>query len=91
MRQEMTPPLPQHLELEPRASDFLNLLRDLGHLDEPALEALTGRLVATAHPGKVISFAEVRQLTATLLFEKESVLRPDARDLLNAEWSRIFY
>ena len=85
----MTPP--QHLEIEPRGSDFLNLLRDLGHLDEATMEALTGRLVATAHPGKVVSFAEVRLLAATLLFEKEAALRSDARDLLSAEWARIFY
>ena len=87
----MIPSLPQHLEIDPRGSDFLNLLRDLGHLDEPTMEALTGRLVAVAHPGKLVTFEEVRQLAATLLFEKEAGLRPEARDLLSAEWARIFY
>ncbi|HNC96777.1 MAG TPA: hypothetical protein PLA94_02285 [Myxococcota bacterium] len=86
----MPPFLPQHLELDPRGSDFLNLLRDLGHLDEAALEQLTGMIVATARPGKSVSFAEVRQLASAFLFEREASLRPEARELLQAEWARIF-
>ncbi len=86
----MPPFLPQHLELDPRGSDFLNLLRDLGHLDEAALEQLTGMIVAKARPGKSVSFAEVRQLTSAFLFEREAALRPEARELLQAEWARIF-
>jgi hypothetical protein len=85
------PLIPQHLELEPRASDFLTLLRDLGHLDEPMLEALTARLVGEGHAGKQVSFIELKAAIATLLFERENALRPDIRDLLQAEWARLFF
>jgi hypothetical protein len=82
---------PQNLEIDGPGSDFLVLLRDLGHLDEPALEVLTGQLVARAHNGQVVTLAEVREAAATLLFEREAGLRADARDVLTAEWGRMFY
>lgn len=81
----------QHLELEPRASDFLELLRDLGHLDDAAVEALTGQLVASHRSENVVTFDEMRRAAATWLFDHEAALRPESRELLTAEWSRLFY
>lgn len=81
----------QHLELEPRASDFLELLRDLGHLDDAGVESITGSFVAKAHPGQVVTFDEVRRAVAVKLFEAEGALRPEARELLGAEWPRLFF
>lgn len=80
----------QHLEFEPRAGDFLEMLRDLGHLDDAAMERLTAELVSQARPGRVVTFDEVRRATAVLLFDAESSMRPDARELLTAEWPRLF-
>lgn len=87
------PPRPpiQHLELEPRAADFVELLRDLGHLDTPAIEALTGELVRLGRPDRRIPFDEVRRVVAAWLFDHEASLRPEQRDLLAAEWPRLFY
>lgn len=81
----------QHLELEPRASDFLDLLRDLGHLDDAGLEALTGQLVGQPRQSRVVTFQELRRAAAVYLFEREAAMRPDARELLTAEWARLFY
>jgi hypothetical protein len=80
----------QHLELEPRAGDFLELLRDLGHLDEAALEKLTTQLVGEPRAGRLVTFEELRRAVATLLFDAESSMRPDARELLQQEWPRLF-
>ena len=79
-----------HLELEPRAADFLEMLRDLGHLDDAAFEALTGALVHAPRAGRVVTFEEVRRAAAAHLFEAAERLRPDQREVLNQEWARLF-
>ncbi len=86
-----TPSTVQHLELEPRAADFLDLLRDLGHLDAGTAEKLSAQLVAQVRPDSVVRLEDVRRAAAILLFESESTLRPDARELLVSEWGRLFY
>jgi hypothetical protein len=86
----MSHPTPQHLELEPRAGDFLELLRDLGHLDDAAMEKLTGQILSQTRPGRVVSFEDARRAAAVYLFDNEANLRPDARELLSQEWARLF-
>ena len=81
----------QHLELDPQAADFVELLRDLGHLDPASLESLTGELVRLGRPDRRVSFEDVRRLVAAWLFDHEASLRPDQRDLLATEWPRLFY
>lgn len=81
----------QHLDFEPRAADLLELLQDLGHLDESGAERLTGELVANAREDRRITYEEVRRAAAVLLFDAEPAMRPEARELLEAEWGRIFY
>lgn len=84
-----------HLDMDPRASDFLELLRDLGHLDDAAIERLTARLLQQggdrAGRRPVVGFEEVRRATAQLLFEGEDSMKPEARDLLWQEWGRLFH
>jgi hypothetical protein len=81
-----------HLDMEPRASDFIELLRDLGHLDDATMERLTDSILearnASAPP--MVTYDEVRLAAATLLFDAESTMRPESRDLLGAEWNRLF-
>jgi hypothetical protein len=84
-------PAPEaHFELEPRAADLLELLRDLGHLDDAAVDAVTSGLVEAARPGRVVSFDEVRRAAAVHLFAHEESLRPEAKELLGQEWARLF-
>lgn len=80
----------QHLEMEPRASDFLNLLRDLGHLDPAGFDRLTAELLQADRAGRRITLDDVRRAAAVLLFELAPSLRPDQRELLDAEWARLF-
>lgn len=86
----MSRPTIQHLELEPRAGDFLELLRDLGHLDDHAMDTVTAGLVAQGRPGRSVTFDEVRRAAAILLFDTDAAMRPDARELLGQEWPKLF-
>lgn len=90
-RLEGDPSGDQHLEMEPRAADFLELLRDLGHLDDAAVERITGELVARGREGGVVTLAEIRRVVAVHLFEKESAVRPEVRELLVQEWPRLLH
>lgn len=81
----------QHLDLEPRASDFLDLLRDLGHLDQGAVDKITAALISRPRPDPRVSFEEVRRAAAAYLFESEGRLRPDQKEVLSGEWPRLFY
>jgi hypothetical protein len=85
------PPSPaQHLDFEPRAGDFLELLRDLGHLDDAGMDRLTSLLVAQPRASRTVTFEEVRRVAAGILFDREAALRPEQRELLAAEWPRLF-
>lgn len=81
----------QHLEFEPRASDFLGLLRDLGHLDQAAFDKITAALVSKPRADGRITLEEVRRAAAAHLFEAEGSLRPDQKEILAGEWPRLFY
>jgi predicted amidohydrolase len=70
----MRPPVDlTHFEFEPRAADFLEMLRDLGHLDDAAFEGLTTAPVNTPRSGKVVTFEEVRRAAAVHLFDAEGL------------------
>lgn len=82
-----------HLEMEPRAADFLELLRDLGHLDERTVDLLTDGLLnarqAESKTTRPVTFDELRRAAALLLFQGDH-LRPEQRELLDQEWARLF-
>lgn len=81
----------QHVDLAPEASDFLELLRELGHLDDAAIDTLTARLMQDAAPGQPLTLHDARRAAAIWLADHEAGLRPEARELLQAEWARLFY
>jgi hypothetical protein len=83
-------PLTQHLELDPRAADFLEMLRDLGHLDDAAVERLTAQIVAQPRSSRVVTFEELRRAAALMLFDAEPAMRAESRELLGNEWARLF-
>lgn len=87
----MPPPPPvDHLDFEPRAADFLDLLRDLGHLDPAAVDRLTAQLLTAQRADRVVRLDDVRRAAAVILFESEASMRPEQRELLHAEWGRLF-
>jgi hypothetical protein len=75
--------------MEPAAADFLELARELGHLDEVAIERLTGALVSRG-PRRALDLREMRCQVAIAIFGAEEKLRPEQRELLAAEWARLF-
>ncbi len=79
-----------HLEFEPRAADLLELLRELGHLDDAAIEAIVAPLVTAQRSARVVTYEEIRRAAAIHLFEKEPALRSDMKEALGAEWLRLF-
>jgi hypothetical protein len=79
-----------HIELDPRGADFLSLVHNLGHIDDAAMEILTTRLLSKSRPDNKVGFEELRQEIAAFLFEREGSMRHDTRDLLSAEWGRLF-
>lgn len=82
-------PVAETVELEPLAADFLELLRELGHLDDAAIDRITGELVLRGG-SRVVTLQDVRRAAAISLFSRESELRPEQREVLLAEWSRLF-
>ena len=86
----MAAPNYQHVDIDPEASDFLELLRELGHLDDGAIELITSGLMHTARPGAAVSLADVRRAAALWLVDNQAKLRPEAQELLNLEWARLF-
>ncbi len=80
-----------HVDLQPEAADFLELLRELGHLDDTAIEALTAELMQSARPGVALTLDDARRAAAVWLTDHETSLRPDAREVLKTEWARLFW
>jgi hypothetical protein len=79
-----------HVEIEPGASDFLELLRELGHADDATLERITTELMQSAAPGRAVTLADARRVAARSLFDQLPTLRHETRELLVAEWGRLF-
>ncbi len=66
------------------------MMRDLGHLDDEAVERITGQLVAGPRAGVMVTYEEMRRVVGIALFDAEAGMRPEARELLAAEWPRLF-
>lgn len=81
----------QHVEIAPEASDFLELLRELGHLDDAAIDSITSALMSNAGPRATVDIADVRRACALWLTDQADRMRPEARELLQLEWPRLFF
>ena len=66
------------------------MMRDLGHLDDDAVDRITGQIVAAPRPGVLVTYEEMRRVVAVALFDADAGMRPEARELLAAEWPRLF-
>ena len=86
----MARPSFEHVDIEPAASDFIELLRELGHLDDAGIEVLTSQLMRAGSSGAPVTLADARRQAAIQLFELRPQLRPEQRELLDAEWGRLF-
>lgn len=88
-----SPPVPALpvLEVEPAASALLDLLVDLGHLDEQLLETVNDRLLDEAPSSGVLDLPAVRRVAAEVLFDHLDDTDPEQRRVIDQEWGLLFY
>jgi len=89
-------PFPPIIELDTRASALLDVLVDLGHLDETSLEQVNQVLATIEKPLNdqgmaVIDINDVRRVAAMALFERTPKLDGEARRMIEREWGLLFY
>lgn len=79
------------LEVEPAASTLLDLLVDLGHLDERLLEQVNDRLLDEEPENGRLDLPAVRRVAAQVLFEHLDTADPEQRRVMEQEWGLLFY
>lgn len=83
------------VEMTPAALGFLELLQDLGHLDETLVEQIIESLAPGlgAEVGETpvkVEYEDVRRGVARLLLDEQVRLPTPQRELLTKEWLLLF-
>ena len=89
-------PFPPIFELDSRASALLDVLVDLGHLDEASLDRVNQVLASmdkplNEHGMALITFEDVRRVASMAMFERLPHLDGEARRMIEREWGLLFY
>ena len=89
-------PFPPIYELDSRASALLDVLVDLGHLDEASLDRVNQVLSGMDKPLNeqgmaIISMDDVRRVAAMAMFERLPALDGEARRMVEREWGLLFF
>ncbi len=89
-------PFPPIIELDTRASTLLDVLVDLGHLDETSLEQVNQVLSTidkplNPHGMAAIDANDVRRVAAMALFDRAANMDGEARRMIEREWGLLFY
>jgi len=89
-------PFPPIYELDTRASALLDVLVDLGHLDEASLDRVNQVLSGMEKPLNeqgmaIISMDDVRRVAAMAMFERLPALDGEARRMIEREWGLLFF
>ena len=89
-------PFPPIYELDTRASTLLDVLVDLGHLDEASLDRVNQVLSGMEKPLNeqgmaTISMDDVRRVAAMAMFERLPALDGEARRMIEREWGLLFF
>ncbi len=79
------------LEVDHSGSLLLDLLVELGHIDDEILTRINDRLLDLQPADNRIPFQEVRRVAASVLFEQQDRRDDEARRALDAEWGLLFY
>ena len=93
----MRPPAPPSpiaqsvMEVEPAASQLLDVLVELGHLDDLMLNEVNDRLLDLTPPDGRITLQDVRRVVAEVLFTHEGGFDPEFGRLVSQEWGLLFY
>jgi len=78
------------LSLDDEAAAFLDLLVDLGHLDDRLLSLMNDRLLDLDSADDVIHAADLRRVAAALIDEHREDADPEYQRNLDLEWSYLF-
>ena len=77
------------MEVDERAVECLQSLRDLGYLDATIETEILDRLATRVQD--VARFDDVRRIAAEVLFERQFDMDSDAMSLLEEEWKAVFH
>ena len=78
------------LNLDAAGGAFLDLLVDLGHLDDKLLALMNDRLLDLDTAGGVIGVDDVRRVAAELIDEHRGDADPEYQRTLDLEWGFLF-
>ena len=78
------------LNVLPRASGFLDLLYDLGFLNDQLLRKINERLLQEQPQEDFFSFDDIRRIAAEVIFDNISSLKPETQKTLLHEWGYLF-
>ncbi len=84
------PPSSRVLSLDQEAGAFLDLLVDLGHLDEKLLALMNDHLLDLESPDGLVHASDVRRVAAALIDEHRGDADPEYQRTLDLEWSLLF-
>lgn len=76
-------------QLSEDATRFLNVLRDLGYLDDEMEDEVLDSLMAEC--GGNVGLDELRRHVAIVLFDRQYELEPETLRLLEEEWRVVFH
>ena len=85
-----TPPRRSVLSLDDEAAAFLDLLVDLGHLDDRLLALMNDRLLDLDSTDDVIHGADLRRVAAALIDEHREEADTEYQRNLDLEWGYLF-
>ena len=79
------------LELNPNASALLDLLVELGHLDEVMLATVNDRFLDLPLVSGAITIDDIRRVVAEVVFENLDTLDIEFRRMIEIEWGLLLY
>jgi hypothetical protein len=78
------------VDLSPTASRFLDLVVELGHLDDSLIDRVNDALLGAPAAQGQIDLPTVKRIVAAVLFDAGDSLDADQRRALDAEWAFLF-
>jgi len=79
------------VDVDPAGSALLDILVELGHLDERLLGQVNDRLLDVQGADGQVGLVEVRRLAAEILFDHEGELDPELLRVVGQEWGLLFH
>ena len=79
------------LELDQNASALLDLLVELGHLDETMLAAVNDRFLDLPMAGGTVTVDDVRRIVAAVVFENLDRLDAEFQRMIETEWGLLLH